>query len=59
MWECGLDSPGSDYGPLSGFCENGNESSGAVKVAGFREQCEAFIINVNNRSFNDCDLLFD
>jgi hypothetical protein len=59
MWECGLDSHGSDYGPVSGFCEHGNEPSGVMKVAEFREQCGAFIINDNDRSFNDDDLPFD
>jgi len=59
MWECGLDTPGLDYGPVSGFCEYGNEPSGARKIAEFREQCEPFIINDNDRSFDDDDLLFD
>jgi len=59
MWECGLGSPGLDYGPVSGFFECGNEPSGAREFAEFREQYEPFIINDNDRSFNDNHLLFD
>jgi hypothetical protein len=28
---CGLDSSGSDYGPVAGYCEYGNEPSSTVK----------------------------
>jgi hypothetical protein len=28
-WGCGVDSPGSGYGPLAGCCECGDEPSGS------------------------------
>jgi hypothetical protein len=28
---CGLDSLGSEQGPVAGFCEHGNEPSGSIK----------------------------
>jgi hypothetical protein len=30
-----MDSAGTRYGPLVGFCEHGNESSGSIKKAGY------------------------
>jgi hypothetical protein len=30
-----LDSAGSGDGPVTGFCEHGNEPSGSIKKAGF------------------------
>jgi hypothetical protein len=30
-----LDSAGSGYGPVAGFCEHGNEPSGSIKKAGY------------------------
>jgi len=32
---CGLDAPGSGYGPMAGTCEHGNESSGSTKGGEF------------------------
>jgi hypothetical protein len=32
---CGLDSSGSEQGPVAGSCEHGNEPSGSVKVGEF------------------------
>jgi hypothetical protein len=34
MWT-GLNSSGSGYGPLAGFCEHGNEPSGSMKDGTF------------------------
>jgi hypothetical protein len=34
IW-CGLDSAGSGYSPVAGFCEYGNETSGSMKVREF------------------------
>jgi hypothetical protein len=31
MGVCGLDSSGSGYGRMAGFCEHGSESSGYIK----------------------------
>jgi hypothetical protein len=31
---CELDSAGSGYGPMVGFCEHGNETSGSINEAG-------------------------
>jgi hypothetical protein len=30
-----LDLAGSGWGPVAGFCENGNEPSGSIKKAGY------------------------
>jgi hypothetical protein len=29
---CGLDKPGSGHGQVAGFCEDGNEPSGSLKL---------------------------
>lgn len=37
-WECGLDSPGSEYGPVTGSCGHGNELSDPIKDREFINQ---------------------
>jgi hypothetical protein len=32
---CGLDSSGSGWGPVAGFCEHGNEHLGYINVGNF------------------------
>jgi hypothetical protein len=36
---CGLDSSGSGYGPVVGFCEHGNENWGFIKSSDFLNSC--------------------
>jgi len=31
IFRCGLDSSGSEWGPVAGSCEHGNEASGYIK----------------------------
>jgi hypothetical protein len=40
MGRCGLDSSGSEKGPLVGFCEYGNELSGSIKGNNFLTEWE-------------------
>jgi hypothetical protein len=35
MGSCGLDSCGSEYGPVAGSCEHGNEHSASIKGGEF------------------------
>jgi hypothetical protein len=35
VWGRGLVSAGSEYGPVTGFCEHGNEPSGSIKDGEF------------------------
>jgi hypothetical protein len=34
-WVCGLDSAGSEYGPMAGSCEHDNETSASMKGGEF------------------------
>jgi len=35
MGGCGLDSSGSEWEPVAGFCEHSNEPSSSIKDGGF------------------------
>jgi len=42
---CGLDAPGSEYGPVAGSCEHDNEPSGSLKGGEFFDHlsnCQLF-----------------
>jgi hypothetical protein len=45
MGTCGLDASGSGYGPVAGFCEHRNESSGSTEGGEFLDK------------LSDCQLL--
>jgi hypothetical protein len=39
MEGCGLDSSGSEYGPVAGSCKHGDEPSGSIKGGEFFSSC--------------------
>jgi hypothetical protein len=42
VYEIRFDSSGSGYGPLAGYCENGNELLDSIKVREFCDQLVAY-----------------
>jgi hypothetical protein len=58
MVGCGLDSCGSEYGPVVGTCEHGNESSTAIKDWEFldylRNLCVCKSYSKGNSSLKRC-----